>query len=378
MGDEVIHRGLRRRTEVLLDVDATDRLAERALGDGDPALPARAQLGRSGERLSVEVEVGVHDLAVQVGRGGADDLPAQPVPPGGDPVLDEQLGETGDEARLTHDDLIEGARGHIEGLEPGADERRGGAGQSRHLVPRSEVVGRLAVARADVVPVVGGDRPLELEDARGAHGRVVEAGHRQHPLEVREVGGADLGELVLAVVRLVGKAEAALLEKYQVALGVPGVVVDEGLNEAADSGPLQPPENLREAHQVGGRRRRGQLLGDRTPAQLFNPLLVHEAGIEVADLALLRARGRRLRGLDDRAHGLFGLLGQHVEGAVARLVGRDLGAIDPLPVDVPEEVVLRADRRIELVDFDAGGEQCVGHTRQPRFFSVHECRALAG
>ncbi len=90
-------------------------------------------------------------------------------------------------------------------------------------------------------------------------------------------------------------------------------------------------------------------------AEQIGALLVEEARVEVADLARLGALLGLLRLLDDLSHGLLGLLVELDERAVARLVGRDLGAGDPLAVDVPEEVVLRAHCGIELVEADARG-----------------------
>jgi hypothetical protein len=51
------------------------------------------------------------------------------------------------------------------------------------------------------------------------------------------------------------------------------------------------------------------------------------------------------------------VFGQNPERAVARPVGGDLGPLQPPSVDVPEQVILRADTRIELVDRDTGGER---------------------
>jgi hypothetical protein len=48
-----------------------------------------------------------------------------------------------------------------------------------------------------------------------------------------------------------------------------------------------------------------------------------------------------------------------MERAVAGLVRRDLGAVDPLAVDVAVEVVLRPDRLVQFVGVDAGGERLV-------------------
>lgn len=59
----------------------------------------------------------------------------------------------------------------------------------------------------------------------------------------------------------------------------------------------------------------------------------------------------------DLAHRVLSLFSQNPERAVARPVGGDLGPRKPPAVDVPEQVVLRADARIELVDGDTGWER---------------------
>src|SRR5690606_1366967 len=84
-------------------------------------------------------------------------------------------------------------------------------------------------------------------------------------------------------------------------------------------------------------------------------VLVHERGPQVADLALVAARGRVARGglLGQGAHVALGLLLEHVEGAVGGAVRRDLDRRQPPAVDVAEEVVLRADVGGRLVDGDA-------------------------
>ena len=96
-----------------------------------------------------------------------------------------------------------------------------------------------------------------------------------------------------------------------------------------------------------------ELRGDRRGPEQLGVLLVHEARVEVADLARLGARLGLLRLLDDLAHGLLGLFVQHEERAVPGLVGGDLGALDPSPVDVTEQVVLWANALVELVVLDS-------------------------
>ena len=183
---------------------------------------------------------------------------------------------------------------------------------------------------------------------RGARGLGVgEAGEREHPLQEGQVLRRGPRRSVLPVVGLVGQAEAALLEEDEVALGVARVVVDEELEEPADALPLEPAEGASSVS-TESTACTAPSSGVSGVRRVPRARLVHEARVEVAELALLGAGLGILRLLDDVAHGLLGLFGQHVERAVPRLVGGDLGARDPLAVDVPEQVVLQADVRVEF------------------------------
>ena len=97
-------------------------------------------------------------------------------------------------------------------------------------------------------------------------------------------------------------------------------------------------------HRVDGTDR-GQIVGDRGKIERLDPLLVEEAGVQVADLLGLAAGLVVLPAqvVEQVAHTLLGAVPQAVEGAVARPVVGDLGPVEPRPVHVAEEVVLRAD-----------------------------------
>ncbi len=164
------------------------------------------------------------------------------------------------------------------------------------------------------------------------------------------------GEVVLAVVALVRQAETRLLDEDEVALGVARIVVDEELEEARCAGPLEVSERGQQRGDGVDGGRDLEQSGDRAGPEPLDGLLVDEAGVEVAELALLRA-GLRVLGLDDDvAHRTLGLFGEQVERSVARPVGGDLRALDPSAVDVTEQIVLRAGGGVELVELDAGGQ----------------------
>ena len=88
-------------------------------------------------------------------------------------------------------------------------------------------------------------------------------------------------------------------------------------------------------------------------AELVQLRLVHEARVEVADLAVFGA-GSGVFGLGHNLlHGVLGRVSEHREGAPACLVARDLGALEPLRMHVHEEVVAGADVGCELVCVDS-------------------------
>ncbi len=155
--------------------------------------------------------------------------------------------------------------------------------------------------------------------------------------------------LVVAVVRLVGQAEAALSQVEDVAVGLPGVGVDVGAERLADALAAQFGQGANQVVLAVDRLDLRQLVLDRRQPEFLDPILVHEAGEQVADLLGLGAGGVVSPGgdfLDDRPEVGLGLLPKGVERAVGRAVGRDLGRIQPRAVDVPEQVVLRPDLRI--------------------------------
>src|SRR5690606_27027675 len=164
--------------------------------------------------------------------------------------------------------------------------------------------------------------------------------------------------LRLAVVGLVGQAQARLVEVDDVALGVLRVVVDVEGDRARGARALKSAERahealaaLRGAHELEvGLERHGPRGLDRVG--------VHEACEQVADLRLDARGGRALRGglLDDLAHVDLGLVVQATERPVARAVRGDLVGVEPGPVDVPEQVVPRVGPVVEggRVDAAAG------------------------
>ena len=205
--------------------------------------------------------------------------------------------------------------------------------------------------------MVGRDAGLEVHHALRPLGRLVEAGQLEHGGDVVDVRLADGGEVLVGVVRLVGQAEAVLGEMRDVAVGLPAVGGDEQAEDAADAHPLERAERAHERGDVGDRLDLAELVGQRLRAEGLDALLVHEAGVEVADLASphLGVVGRDGRGRSRRSIDLLlRLVEQRHEGAGGGAVGGDVGGAQPRAVDVPEQVVLDADVGIVPRDVDGG------------------------
>ena len=209
---------------------------------------------------------------------------------------------------------------------------------------RSQVVGLEDLAGLLALPVPLGQPRLQGHDARGGAGGVGALGELEHALEVGDVLLADLGELLLAVVALVGQADAALEHVEDVALGVLVVGVHVGAEHPAAAAPLERPEERGQRGEVGEGVDLLQQPVDRSMAELLDALLVHEAVVEVADLGGLAALDRPVgAGRDDVAYLLLRDLGKGHEGSPGGPVGGDLRGREPAAVDVTEQVVLHAD-----------------------------------
>ena len=198
------------------------------------------------------------------------------------------------------------------------------------------------------------DLGFESDNAGGTGCGSIEAGEREHPLNESAVLAEHVGELLIAVVRLVREAEAALFEKDEVALRVAGVVIDEELEESARAAALKAAERAQKGRDRVDSSSVGQLRCNGGCAQFIGARFIEEAGVEVANLALFGAGLRRLRFDNDVANSLFSFFSKHHERSIAGFVGRDFGAVDPCAVHMTIKVVLRAHLRVEIVDGNSG------------------------
>ncbi len=183
------------------------------------------------------------------------------------------------------------------------------------VVPRLQVVGLDRVAAVFARPVVRGDVGLEGEGAIGGCRGLGDPGELEDALDVRTVGRAGVGEVVEAVVALVGQRDAALVDDGHVTGRVARVGLDEEGQQAADPVALEFADEPEERGDVGDAVDALELRGERLATGGLDAVGVHEAREQVADLAGFAARLGVLRLLDDGAHVRLGLLGDEVERA---------------------------------------------------------------
>ena len=124
---------------------------------------------------------------------------------------------------------------------------------------------------------------------------------------------------------------------------------------ATDAGALQRAEDLGEGGQVGRVGDGSQLAGDGRQGGFLDGVGVEEARVEVTDLLRIGADRRfRRRSLLDYLPDIFlGLVVQRAESAVHGAVGGDGVLVQPLAVDVDEQVVLCARALVAVAEVDA-------------------------
>jgi hypothetical protein len=281
-------------------------------------------------------------------QAGADGQPRLPL---FERAVGPQGGRRGDEAGLAHDDLGERALRGLQRRQPGLPVEAGRVrpqGGKRH-----ERVGLLGVPVGDPIPGRGRQRRLQLHDLLGEALRVGQSHQLGEPGEVGDVGGADLGVRVVAVVRLVRQAQPGLAQVHQVAAGVLRVRADVGAEQRHATLALAAAEHSGERGPVRSRRDLVEQRLQRRDPELLDALDVHERRVQRGDpLRVGAVCVRRL--LDDRAHVLLGAVPQVTEGAVLRAVRRDLVLAQVDAVEVGEQVVLGADGGVDPAQVEPG------------------------
>lgn len=171
-----------------------------------------------------------------------------------------------------------------------------------------------------------------------------------------DVGFADRGVVVLAVVGFVGQADAGLFEVHDVRVGVLGVA------EYGDVEDVRPHVDGLEGSDGAGQRR---LVGgvvdgveggpDRRGTGRLDGVGVHERAVQ-----RLRLGCGAVLVLQDVADLALGVFRELVEGTVARLVVRQSVRVDPRAVDETEQIVGWFDNRGKSGRIEAGRQIC-GH-----------------
>ena len=341
---------LGRRRELGRDIEFAHRLAEEALHESDPALPAFPQLRGAGEGAGVEVEVLFDVLVGQQRSGVGDDDEAQPGLDRLEVGLGPHLGHAGDERGLADDEVAQVRSLGGEHPEPGIEVEFGA--EVAQFGDRDLVVGLLRVPAGDPVPMVAGQGGFERHHL-GGHlvvgdpALLTEARQGGHLLHVREELRAHLGVVVVEVVVLVGQGDAGLVEVEGVDVGVFRISGDIAAEHPADAFDLEAGEQCGEFGLVLGGVDRSERGVQGVHAEFVDPVDVHEGGEEVGDLLAFAAgflRGVGHGGDDVADLGLRGVE-ELPHGPVTGAVVGDGEGVDPLAVDVPVQVVLRAGGR---------------------------------
>ncbi|MNV06837.1 hypothetical protein D3C71_972370 [compost metagenome] len=216
-----------------------------------------------------------------------------------------------------------------------------------------------------------GDLGFQRDDACGLGGGVGVTGQLQQLGDVAFVGLAQIGHAAVLQVEVpVGHAQAALYQVRRVALGLQQVGrhphaeqvrgVEIGGVEQVHVGAQGAAQGLGQRLLVGDGGNGLQFRLHRCGAARFDGGFVHEGGVVVADLAHFAIAGLGAF-FHDRAGVGQGLLGDHIEAALAGAVGRDLRALDPLTVGEVEEVVACRDAAVHACRVEAEVAQlCFG------------------
>ena len=354
--------------ERLLHERAPERLAHEAVDRLGAALPARLELRRARQRLAVEREVLVDERLRQRRRRLVHEVPPQVRLPLRHRRRRQHLVQRREEVGRRHVDRRDLGNAHLLQVRLPIPLRR------RLLDARQidAVIDLVRIAAIDARHRRLRQRRLDLHDRGRVLGRLRgrNAGQRQHLLDVRLVGLAQLRHLAgrRQVVVAVGHADAALVERADDLARVLDVLVLRELEHRIADRQVDARHLLLQARQVADDVDALHLLLELRRRARLDARLVHAAGVQGADLvAVLRLHLPLGRRLEDLVHLLLVVLVDHREAAPPRrLVGRDLRALEPAAAGVLVEVVTRADARIHggLVETGLDGGSRRGRRRR--------------
>ena len=341
----------------------------------DPALPALPQLRGTGQGAAVEGEVLLDQRLRADRRRRVHDPPGQPHLPFGEPLLGQQAGQRGEEARLPDDGVLR-------------------ALQARR---RARPARRPTTPPATARPAPPGSSGCS--SGRGPGSGPGPSGRRRSrsPARRSRVGGVGAGRAGAGQVEHRARG-ASCRPPGSVRTGRPGRTIRPAGRGRPAAGSRRTgraaPDRCRRRTGTGRRCRhvpagRASAKGRSTPVtaataaswsangadpELLDALGVHEAAVQVTD---------ELGGLPGAAVGSAAASSTSPRDAasassrsstnapVHRLVRRDVGGVQPGAVDVPEQVVLRArnpERAFFHVVFDALGRarHCCPRSRAHR------------
>ena len=338
----------------------SDRLAHEAVGHLDAVLPALRHGLLAGEVPGPEPERLVAQRLRQGAQRGRlrEHVPAQVGAPG----LGRRAGE-----ELVHADE-RGRGGGVEGGEAGSPERlevrlpreaRRGLLQTWQVEP---VVDAVRVAQLGARPVALGEGGLEREHRLGVGGglRGWHPGRRELLLDVGREVLADGGALLVRVrvVVPVRQREPGLRDDADHLRRVLGVLLRADVEEREGALGVQAAQGRGQALRILRRIELRPRLAQLGEAGLLDRALVHAGTVEVGDSLPVAVLGVDLAGcgrLQEAAELHLVLLAHDVEGArPARLVGGDLGRLEPAAAGVAVEVHARVHRRVHDGGIDAG------------------------
>ena len=221
--------------EMARDIKLADGLAHRAFDQRHAPLPARLNLRRAHERLAIELEI-LHHKGFGQQRGALmNHLPREV----GFPILEgeklHRIGQMGHEARLADNHLLDPLT--TDPREPGIEIEFGR--QGLELGAGELVVSLVGIARANIVPMPFGDVPFDADDLGGRFLRVGDLGQREHFADVSDIGQFNVKVLLLPIVRLVRKAQAALIDVGDVLVGLLGIGSHKDAEQSRRPNPLQ-------------------------------------------------------------------------------------------------------------------------------------------
>ena len=238
------------------------------------------------------------------------------------------------------------------------------------------VVAQVAVATLHAIPLLAGERGLQRQHPLCSTSGIRLPSKGEHPGEIRDIRGArrhGLG-VVAQVVIAIGKPQPGLIHRHDVHGRRFRILPHSHTDGSCDAEPREVRERGREL----GRRLQPpnylQLGRERRDTKPLDARRIHVARIQIANLVTLGIRRpaggvqcragalvthglRRTRGvLEQGVETVAAAVAQFLESADAGGVAGDFGLLEPSTVHEAEEVVLWADRVIEVGGVDAAGE----------------------